>query len=80
MFIGIDVDLAEIIPAKSEWKHEAVPAALGLGVSRGDSTLAKHAQLILRHRPRQSEKQAVVNKPRIIRAVGIDHQRASKGA
>jgi hypothetical protein len=47
MFIGINFDLAEFIPTKSGWKHEAVLAALGLGVSGGDSTLTKQAQLSL---------------------------------
>src|SRR6185312_13904463 len=80
MFVGIDFDLAEFIPAKSWWKHEAVLAALGLGVSSGDSTLTKQAQLILRHRSLQSEKQAVVDKPRIVSPIGIDDQRAREGA
>ncbi|ESY29418.1 hypothetical protein X749_14985 [Mesorhizobium sp. LNJC391B00] len=51
MFVGIDFDLAEFIPTKAGWKHEAVLAALGLGIASDDSTLAKQAQLILRHRP-----------------------------
>src|SRR6478672_3999609 len=80
MFVGIDFDLAEFIPTKSGWKHEAVLAALGLGVSSGDSTLAEQAQLILRHRPFQSEQQAVVDEPRIIGTVGIDDQRAGESA
>src|SRR5262249_7801331 len=80
MFVGIDFDLAELIPTKSGWKHEAVLAALGLGVSSGDPAVAKQLQHTHRPRPLQSGQQAVVDKPRIIAAVGIDDQRAGERA
>ena len=80
MFVGIDLDLAGFTPAKSRRKHEAVFAALRLGVAGGDAALAQQAQLIFRHRPLQPEQQAIVDESRIIGAVRIDDQRAGERA
>lgn len=79
MLVGVNLDLARLTPAEARRQREAEFTALRLRIPGREAALSHQAQLVLRHRPLQPEKQAVVDETRIVGAVRIDDQCAGQG-
>jgi hypothetical protein len=80
MFIGVDLDLACLVPTEPRREHEPILTALGLGVAGRQTALSHQAQLVFRHCPLQPQKQTIIHESWIVGAVRIYDQSAGKGA
>ena len=60
-------------PSSSPGAEAQLPP-LGLRVPRRLAPLLQQAQLVFGHGPLEPEEQAIVDEPRLVHAIGIDHQ------
>jgi hypothetical protein len=71
-FVGIEFDLAELVPAVPGRQAIAQLATARFRVASRKSAGAEQAQFVLGHRALEPEQQPVVHDPRVVHTVGID--------